>query len=124
MLALAGFAETYRFEPTEFYNTFSGAHKPALRIKPGDHVITSTYESFSKDEAGIAGHLYPDCDSRDRLGRDSVLPQQFGWTAVCAHRNRGQQATLAAKALRVNIASLHSRVAKGYICGFGDNTFR
>lgn len=27
-LAVTVFVETYRFEPNEFYNTFSGAHKP------------------------------------------------------------------------------------------------
>jgi amidase len=31
------FAETYHFEPKEFYNTFSRAHKAVLTIKPGDH---------------------------------------------------------------------------------------
>lgn len=41
-LAATAVAETYRFEPKEFNNTFSGAHKPVLTIKPGDHVITST----------------------------------------------------------------------------------
>jgi hypothetical protein len=30
-----GLAETHRFEPKVFYNTFSGAHPLALRIKPG-----------------------------------------------------------------------------------------
>ncbi len=29
-LAVACFAETHRFQPTEFYNTFSGAHPPVL----------------------------------------------------------------------------------------------
>jgi hypothetical protein len=28
-------AETHRFTPTQFYNTWSAAHPPALRIKPG-----------------------------------------------------------------------------------------
>src|SRR5579864_4357915 len=57
LLALAltaiAFAETHRFKPTEFYNTFSGAHPPALRIKPGDHVITSTIDSRGFDSAGV-----------------------------------------------------------------------
>ena len=44
-LTVTGFAETHRFEPTDFYNTFSGAHKPVLRIKPGDHVVTFTIDS-------------------------------------------------------------------------------
>ena len=47
-----GFAETHRFEPKEFYNTFSGAHKPVLRIKPGDHVVTSTIDARGVDSTG------------------------------------------------------------------------
>ena len=30
--------QTHLFIPQTFYNTFSGAHPPALRIKPGDRV--------------------------------------------------------------------------------------
>jgi amidase len=52
-VAVAGFAETHRFQPTEFYNTFSGAHAPALRIKPGDHVVTSTIDARGFDSAGV-----------------------------------------------------------------------
>jgi amidase len=51
-LAVTGLAETHRFEPKEFYNTFSGAHKPVLRIKPGDHVITSTIDARGVDSTG------------------------------------------------------------------------
>ena len=52
-LASTGFAETFRFEPKEFYNTFSGSHKPVLTIKPGDHVITSTIDARGTDSAGV-----------------------------------------------------------------------
>src|SRR6202140_2738364 len=52
-LSASTFAETYRFEPKEFHNTFSGAHKPVLTIKPGDHVITSTIDSRGTDFAGV-----------------------------------------------------------------------
>jgi amidase len=52
-LAAAGCAETHHFEPKEFYNTFSGAHKPVLTIKPGDHVITSTIDASGADSAGV-----------------------------------------------------------------------
>ena len=38
--------------PTVFYNTFSGAHAPALRIKPGDHVITKTIDAGGVDWNG------------------------------------------------------------------------
>ena len=52
-LTVTGFAETHRFEPTDFYNTFSGAHKPVLHIKPGDHVVTFTIDSRGFDSAGV-----------------------------------------------------------------------
>jgi amidase len=52
-LAVTGFAETHRFQPTVFYNTFSGAHAPVLRIKPGDHVVTSTIDSRGFDAEGV-----------------------------------------------------------------------
>jgi amidase len=52
-LAVTALAETHRFEPKEFYNTFSGAHKPVLKIKPGDHVITSTIDARGVDAAGV-----------------------------------------------------------------------
>jgi len=52
-LAVTAFAETYRFEPKEFYNTFSSAHKPVLLIKAGDHVVTSTIDAGGTDSAGV-----------------------------------------------------------------------
>jgi amidase len=51
--AATGWAETYQFEPKEFYNTFSGAHTPALRIKPGDHVVTYTIDASGVDSKGV-----------------------------------------------------------------------
>jgi len=53
VLAVPGFAETHRFEPTEFYNTFSASHQPVLRIKPGDRVITFTIDARGVDAAGV-----------------------------------------------------------------------
>jgi acetamidase/formamidase len=41
--------ETHRFEPKEFHNTFSFAHKPVLRIRPGDRVITRTIDARGFD---------------------------------------------------------------------------
>lgn len=52
-LAATVYAETYRFEPKEFYNTFSGAHAPVLRIKPGDKVVTYTIDARGVDSAGV-----------------------------------------------------------------------
>lgn len=42
-------AETHRFEPKVFHNTFSFAHEPVLRIKPGDRVITKTLDARGFD---------------------------------------------------------------------------
>jgi hypothetical protein len=49
----SSFAEVHRFEPKVFYNTFSGAHPPALRLKPGDRVITYTIDAGGVDSAGM-----------------------------------------------------------------------
>jgi acetamidase/formamidase len=45
-------SETYRFTPTVYYGTYSFAHPPALRIKPGDRVITKTIDAGGTDENG------------------------------------------------------------------------
>lgn len=42
-------AQTHQFAPTTFYNTFSFAHPPALRIKPGDRVSTVTVDAGGMD---------------------------------------------------------------------------
>jgi amidase len=44
--------ETHRFLPERFYNTFSFAHPPALRIKPGDRVVTKTIDASGADWEG------------------------------------------------------------------------
>jgi len=57
MLAVAGAfvflpvapAETHHFNPTQYHNTFSFAHKPVLRIKPGDRVVTKTIDARGFD---------------------------------------------------------------------------
>jgi amidase len=45
-------AETHRFVPIAFYNTYSFAHPPALRIKPGDRVVTKTIDAGGVDWNG------------------------------------------------------------------------
>src|SRR5438270_12624923 len=45
-------ADTQTFVPTAFYNTYSFAHPPALRIKPGDRVITKTIDAGGVDWNG------------------------------------------------------------------------
>ena len=45
-------AETHQFIPTVFYTTYSFAHPPALRIKPGDRVVTKTIDAAGADWNG------------------------------------------------------------------------
>src|SRR5439155_10882995 len=45
-------ADTHTFVPTAFYNTYSFAHPPALRIKPGDRVVTKTIDASGADWNG------------------------------------------------------------------------
>ena len=45
-------AETHRFVPTQFYNTYSAAHPPVLRIMPGDRVVTKTIDAAGTDWNG------------------------------------------------------------------------
>jgi amidase len=42
----------HTFTPERFYNTFSFAHPPALRIKPGDRVVTKTIDAAGVDWNG------------------------------------------------------------------------
>jgi len=42
-------AETHRFEPSQYHNTFSFAHEPVLSIKPGDRVVTKTIDARGFD---------------------------------------------------------------------------
>src|SRR4051812_15768827 len=52
-------AETHRFVPTTFYNTYSFAHPPALRIKPGDRVATKTIDAAGVDWNGKTAGVGP-----------------------------------------------------------------
>jgi amidase len=45
-------AESHRFVPNTFYTTYSFAHPPALRIKPGDRVVTKTIDAGGVDWNG------------------------------------------------------------------------
>ena len=51
---------THHFQPVVYYNTF-GSHPPALRISPGDRVVTSTLDAWGGDAAGatVAGKPNP-----------------------------------------------------------------
>lgn len=58
-LAVSLNAETHRFAPADYKLTFSAAEKPALRIRPGDTVITTSVDSEGGDENGkIVGPKY------------------------------------------------------------------
>ena len=53
LLSTPSFAQTtHEFEATTYYNTFSFAHPPALRISPGDRVVTKTIDAGGSDEHG------------------------------------------------------------------------
>ena len=52
MPAPAQAPRTHTFVPQQFYNTFSGAHPPALRIKPGERVVTKTIDAGGVDWNG------------------------------------------------------------------------
>jgi hypothetical protein len=43
---------THRLTPERFYNTFSFAHPPALKIRPGDRVVTKTIDASGTDWNG------------------------------------------------------------------------
>lgn len=45
---------THTFMPERFYNAFSFAHPPALRIKPGDRVVTKTIDAGGTDWNGAS----------------------------------------------------------------------
>ena len=55
-------AETHHYIPTAFYNTYSFAHPPALRIKSGDRVVTKTIDAGGVDWDGktVAGGGNPE----------------------------------------------------------------
>jgi hypothetical protein len=44
--------QTHTFVPERFYSTFFGGHPPALRIKPGERVVTKTIDASGVDWNG------------------------------------------------------------------------
>lgn len=50
--SLNGAGRTHRFEPDRYHNTFSFAHEPVLRIRPGDRVVTRTIDARGDDHTG------------------------------------------------------------------------
>lgn len=45
-------ADTRRVIPDRYYETFSAAHPPIARLRPGDTVVTRTLDSRGRDETG------------------------------------------------------------------------
>ena len=41
--------DTHQFKPTRYHNTFSFAHRPVLRIRPGDRIVTQTIDARGFD---------------------------------------------------------------------------
>ena len=52
-------AETHRLDPKQFHNTFSAAHAPVLRVKPGDRVVTKTVDAGGTDWDGKSVAMGP-----------------------------------------------------------------
>jgi acetamidase/formamidase len=50
--ATAAAQQTHQFTPTQFFNTYSFAHPPALHVKPGDRVVTKTIDAAGVDWNG------------------------------------------------------------------------
>jgi acetamidase/formamidase len=38
--------KTHRYKPTQYYFTYDARHKPVLKLKPGDILVTSTVDAF------------------------------------------------------------------------------
>lgn len=38
--------KTHHFKPRKFYHTYDAKHEPALRLKPGDILVTNTVDAF------------------------------------------------------------------------------
>jgi acetamidase/formamidase len=51
-VAPAAAQQHHQFVPDRFYNTYSFAHQPVLRIKPGDRVTTKTVDAGGADWNG------------------------------------------------------------------------
>src|SRR5436309_3154883 len=74
-------AETHRFVPQQFYNTYSFAHPPALHIKPGDRVVTKTIDAAGVDRNGQQAGTGPDPQTGPVQGGDGHARQGEGEVA-------------------------------------------
>ncbi len=93
-------SQTHQFIPTTFYTTYSFAHPPALRIKPGDRVITKTIDAAGTDRNNKAvspggnpqtGPFYVEGAEPDDMlvvTIEKIEPNRADIRAVCSHRMR------------------------------------
>jgi len=49
-------AETHQIVATTYYRTFSRAHPPLVRVRPGDTVLTKTLDAAGIDDQGVRRH--------------------------------------------------------------------
>src|SRR5260221_605025 len=56
LLAPSAQGEVRRIVPETYYRTFSRAHPPLARVKPGDTIVTKTLDAGGLDEKGISRH--------------------------------------------------------------------
>jgi len=56
LLPLLCVGETHQVVATSYYRTFSHAHPPLARVKPGDTVATKTIDSGGQDENSVQRH--------------------------------------------------------------------
>jgi acetamidase/formamidase len=88
-------AETHQFAPKLYYRAFSATNPVALRIKPGDTVITKTLDAGGGDENGVRRHetfgnplTGPICvegaepgDALEVILKKVRLNRNWGWTS-------------------------------------------
>ena len=53
LLTVSAIAETHRLAPSVFFNTYSAAHTPVMRIKSGDLVMTAVVDDMGVDARGM-----------------------------------------------------------------------
>jgi hypothetical protein len=96
-VSLAAQGTTHSFVPDRFYNTFSFAHPPALRIKPGDRVVTKTIDAGGTDWNGRSVAQGPN-------------PQTgpFSWRGRVGHARRSIEKIAPTRTMRTSLPALHA----------------
>jgi hypothetical protein len=90
--SMAGVAQTPAVTtpspPDRFYNTFSGAHPPAIRIKPGDRVITKTIDASGTDWNGKSVAQGPNPQTGPFFIEGAEPGDMIAWTFTKMELNR------------------------------------